>query len=178
MDVSHQHWSLTKLTSLTHTVDDLLQYRDEFLVKVQQRLRQAQEYSRRGYNMHRDMHFNVGDQVSLCILQPPGHVPGSPLERQARPSLCSKVQEHVGNIVYKLWLPTGARVHNVFHMGLLKPYHGAAPTRPPSLPSIHNGRHLPQPLKLLRTRLHHGTWHVLVHWACFEESEATWEALD
>jgi hypothetical protein len=37
------------------------------------------------------------------------------------------ILERIGSWAYKLELPARARLHNVYHVGLLKPYHGASP---------------------------------------------------
>ena len=72
-------------------------------------------------------------------------------------------------------MPAGTRIHDVFHVGLLKPYHGTPPATTPSLPPLQQGRMLQQPEKILKSKLQHGTLHVLVQWSGFPQSEATWE---
>ena len=54
---------------------------------------------------------------------------------------------------YRLELPPRARIHNVFHVGLLKKYHGPPPEKPPGLPAIFQGRAHPTPHKALQAHL-------------------------
>ena len=78
-------------------------------------------------------------------------------------------------VAYRLRLPPGARIHDVFHVGVLKPFHGTPPTITPALPPLQHGRMLQQPEKVFKSKLRRGTWHILVKWSGFPESEATWE---
>jgi len=75
-------------------------------------------------------------------------------------------------------LPAGARLHNVFHVGLLKPFHGTPPVAPAPLPPVQHGRVCPQPAKVLRGRLARGRYEVLVQWVDQDASSAAWVALD
>jgi hypothetical protein len=69
----------------------------------------------------------------------------------------------------------GARIHDVFHVGLLKPFRGEPPANPPALPSTADGRLLPGPEKVLQAQLRRGAWYVLIQWAGLPTEEATWE---
>jgi hypothetical protein len=52
-------------------------------------------------------------------------------------------------VAYRLALPEGARLHDVFHVGLLKPFYGAPPPVPPPLPALEEGRLVSIPAKVL-----------------------------
>jgi hypothetical protein len=56
-----------------------------------------------------------------------------------------KIIERVGDVAYKLELSAGAKLHSVFHVDLLKPYHDTTPTGPGVLPLTRHGRAIPQP---------------------------------
>ena len=47
-----------------------------------------------------------------------------------------QISEHVGPVAYRLMLPEGACFHDVFHVGVLKPFHGTPLTATPSLPPL------------------------------------------
>jgi hypothetical protein len=82
------------------------------------------------------------------------------------------ILERIGQLAYRLQLPAGACIHDLFHVGLLKPYRGTAPTATPTLPPTADGRLLPSPAKVLRAQLHHGIWYLLVQWEGLQEEEA------
>jgi hypothetical protein len=48
-----------------------------------------------------------------------------------------QVLDHMGMVAYHLQLPDGTRVHDVFHMGMLKPFRGTPPTSVLVLPPLH-----------------------------------------
>lgn len=86
-----------------------------------------------------------------------------------------KIVAKVDSVAYRMELPSHARIHDVFHVGLLKKFHGQSPNSPPSLPDLHHGRVVPAPEAVRQARLAHGVWQVLVHWRGQPASEATWE---
>jgi len=168
-------------TARTDTVDTLLLDRDAFLNDVCGRLQQAQEYARHHYDAHhRDLEFQVGDWVWLRVLHRPTQtlLPGSRGKLGPRYAGPYKILERIGAVAYKIELPAGARIHGVFHVGVLKPFRGTPPANTPHLPPLQDGCLLPQPKRVLRASLRRGAWHVLVQWAGMSSGEATWEPVD
>lgn len=165
----------------TDTMDTMLQNRDTFLAEVRTRLLQAQAYAKKYYDAdHRPLEFPVDSWVWLRMLHRPTQslLPGK--RGQLGPHYVGpfKVLERIGNVDYRLQLPAGAHIHDVFHVGLLKPFHGAPPASTPALPPTQHGRRLPDPEHVLQSQLRRGSWFVLIKWAGLHESEATWEAID
>ncbi|KAJ1257432.1 hypothetical protein BS78_K041900 [Paspalum vaginatum] len=166
---------------LAATVDDLLQERDHFLQEVRDRLLQAQHYAKQQYDSkHRPLEFQVGDWVWLRLLHRQAgslvHRPNLKLgPRYARPF---RVTERPGAVPYRLRPLDGARIHDVFHVGVLKPFHGEPLEGPPPLPPMEHGHLLPVSAKILKASLRRDVWHVLVHWTGDDEANATWEPLE
>jgi hypothetical protein len=165
----------------TETVDVLLRDRDTFIAEVRDRLLQAQAYAKKYYDAkHRPLEFSTGDWVLLRLLHRPAQslVPGFRGKLSPRYAGPFQVTERIGPVAYRLQLPEGARIHDVFHVGVLKPFRGQPPSTSPGLPPLHNGRLLHQPAAALRAQLRRGAWHVLIQWTDMAESDASWELLD
>lgn len=110
-------------------------------------------------SQRRDLEFALGDWVwvHLQYRSAVGITPQSP----GKLSQCYygpfRVLESIGTVSYRLELPSGACIHNVFHVALLKKYEGAPPVAPVLLPSIVRGRVVPEPEAVLKTRLNRGS---------------------
>ena len=78
----------------------------------------------------------------------------------------------------RLALPPRAKLHDVFHVGLLKKWVGNPPAAPPPLPAMHNGVVEPEPEHAVRARLARGIRQVLIQWKGEPAASATWEDLD
>jgi hypothetical protein len=66
--------------------------------------------------------------------------------------LASKQTKLINDVVVRLALPPHTRLHDVFHIGLLKKFCGPPPDAPP-LPTIHHGASILEPDRAVRTRV-------------------------
>jgi hypothetical protein len=69
----------------------------------------------------------------------------------------------INDVTYQPELPPRARLHVMFHVGLLKQFVGTHPSVSPALPQIYNGAAMPEPEHVLRSRLARGVRQLLVH---------------
>lgn len=115
----------------------MLADREEFLSEVRDRLLQAQECASRQYDAHhRDIEFSPGDWVWLCVLHRPAQslVPGRRSKLSPWFPGPFQIVERMGTVAYRLKLPEDSCIHDVFHIGFLKQFHGVPPTTVPQLP--------------------------------------------
>ena len=88
-----------------------------------------------------------------------------------------QVVARLGTVAYRLRLPDSAKIHDVFHVALLKKFHGEPPAQIPALPPLVHGRVIPTPAKVVRARWNRGVWQLLVQWVGRPAADATWEPL-
>jgi hypothetical protein len=79
--------------------------------------------------------------------------------------------------IYKLKLPEGARLHNVFHVGLLKKFIGEPPSSPAPLPPTRHGRACWEPEEALKVKLARSRQEVLIKWKNRAAAESKWVVL-
>ena len=81
-------------------------------------------------------------------------------------------------MAYRLELPPHARLHDVFHVGLLKKFVGTPPSAPPALPPVYHGAAVPELEHVIRSCLARGVRQLLVHWKGESAASATREDAD
>jgi hypothetical protein len=126
---------------------------------------------------HRLVEFNVGDWVWLRLQyrSATGITPLQPNKLSPRFYGLYQVVERIGEVAYRLQPPSKAKIHDVFHVALLKKFEGQTPSVVIPLPTIQNGRVIPTPEKVIRARLNRGNWEELVAWQGQPSTSATWE---
>jgi hypothetical protein len=155
--------------------------RDEFMQEIRDRLEQAQQYYKAYYDKrHREVTFEVGDWVWIRLL----YRPVASLDVKGRGKLGPKffgpyqILECVGEVSYKLRLPPGAKLNDVFHIGLLKKFCGEPPQTMITLPLIRHGRVCLEPSTVVKSRLARGRHELLVCWKGLASSESLWIHLE
>jgi hypothetical protein len=95
--------------------------------------------------------FVIGDWVWLRLQHrsAAGITPQQPTKLSPRYFGPYKIIERIGDVAYHLQLPANARIHNVFHVTLLKKFEGNPPDAVVPHPPIHHGRVLPVHNKIL-----------------------------
>jgi hypothetical protein len=158
-----------------------MEARVSFLADVRYRLHQAQEVQKRHYDrLHRQVTYQVGEWVLLRLRQHqaaslPRTTTGKLKPRYVGPY---RIVELVNSVAVRLELPPGARLHDVFHIGVIKKFVGTPLATPPALPTILHGAVLPESDRVVNARLARDVRQLLVHWRGKPATSATWEDFD
>jgi hypothetical protein len=144
------------------------------LVKAQDRQKSYADTKRR------PLSFTVGDKVLLSTKNLKLRSSGS---RKLLPRFIGPftITQEINPVAFKLDLPSGLRIHNVFHISLLKPYldgtHFGSYKSPP-FPSIIDGEleYEVESIKAHRLAQVQRRGHeYLVHWKGYSDADNTWE---
>ncbi|GJP70681.1 hypothetical protein CLOP_g1588 [Closterium sp. NIES-67] len=150
-----------------------------FWDRTHKRLLDIQQQQKRQADCHRTDHtITVGDQVLLDTR----NINISHLPSKLRPRFCGPflVEAQVTPATFRLRLPTTWKIHNAFHVQLLKPYRdpntvftGRQPPPPPPV-LIHDEPEYEVESVFAHHRRRNGTVEFLICWKGYDPSEDSW----
>jgi hypothetical protein len=178
---------LPTLTTLSTEAQKTLGDKQTMITVLQQNLAKAQSTMKKYADQKRTPRsFLLGDMVYLKM-QPHRETAlgkGNPLKLASKWYGPFKIIQTVGRRAYKLQLPAGTLLHDVFHVSNLKKHIGDTAVPNPNLPLLTPTGKLKQlPLTVLQHRQvprSNDEYEVavpqwLIHWDGMTEEEATWE---
>ncbi|GKC68365.1 transposon Tf2-2 polyprotein [Tanacetum coccineum] len=145
-------------TTLNKSVDTTLSIREELIEELRNNLKHAQyKYKKFADAKRRDEQFNEGD-LMFIKLQP--HRQSFVAQRHnqklgRRYFGLFLIVKKIGVVAYQVELPAHAKVHNVFHVSLLKRFHSYLTNSPVVSMWDTNKAHL-EPQAIIQTRIEFG----------------------
>ena len=164
--------------AIIQSVDDLLTERDRFLEQTKLRLQLSQDYYSKHYDRkHTDRQFNIGDWVWLKLMTRTAVAISTIRKGKLAPKYFGpfQISECINSVAYRLNLPADTRIHNAFHVSMLKKHNGPPPTEPAQLPTLHEGTAVPEPELMLKSRIYRGQLQILIKWKNQPAAESSWE---
>lgn len=132
-------------------------------------------------NHRLDLQFTVGDWVYVK-LRPYRQTSVQPTYSKLSKKFYGPFQilDRISAVVYRLQLLDNSRIHNVFHVSLLKPHHNTIPTENQALPPFNFDNHpIVYPLHILDWKTDNivdpPIQQALVQWHSLPLEDATWE---
>ena len=167
------------------SVDRSLQAREKVIHSLRHNLSKAQHRMKQLADKHRsERELAVGDWVYVKLQPYRQHSLRSHHCQKLSPRYFGPFQvlARIGAVAYKLALPSHARIHDTFHISLLKKKVGTGGTQAQIPAGItHQGQMLAEPIAVLDRRLvkrgRVAATQVLVQWSNSFPEDATWEYL-
>ncbi|XP_042065712.1 uncharacterized protein LOC121809252 [Salvia splendens] len=167
---------------MAHVIHAPATKRAELLIELRRNLSRAQQRMTASANRHRrHIEFEVGSFVWLKLQPYRQHSVARPISAKLSKRFYGpfEVEERIGPVAYRLRLPEGSRIHDVFHVSLLRAFVKDDPIVP--LPEQFVGnRPVVHPVAILDSKIlwHKGAAveHVLVRWLDGSDSPS-WEPL-
>jgi hypothetical protein len=144
-----------------------LQDRDIFLAEVCDRLLQAHNLMKTVHDKsHQPLEFIPGDLVWLRLNQRAAvSVYDDPLSKlEPKYYGLYRMLECIGDLTYRLQLPSRVCIHDVFHIAFLKKYTGTEPVVIPPLAPIVRGPAVSEPQQVVHARPMAHSWDLFVKW--------------
>ena len=173
--------TVSKVESVNNFVDRIQQV----WLKAKQNIQKAQIQQQRYYDArHKPESFEEGSYVLLSTQNL--RMKGTPSKLRRRFAGPFKIIQRVGNQAYKLQLPDSWRIHNVFHVSLLKRwiaqhYRTAEATAQPELdldldqPKEFEVEKIIRKRRVLKRNGRLSHYEYLTMWTGYPIEEATWE---
>jgi hypothetical protein len=91
------------------------------------------------------------------------------------------IVKQINTVAIQLKLLNSMKIHHVFHVSLLEPYHASNipwRTHEPPPPIVVNGEQKYEVEEILDLRISHRQLQYLVHWQGYDINEYTWELIE
>jgi len=182
-------WSL-KTPSKLPAVEEYISSMQKALASAKSALHSAQQRQKfYADKPHRHVEFQPNDKVMLSTQNIRVKTPGTPklMPKWLGPLT---VTERINSVAYRLALPKALRIHDVFHVSLLKRYNDSGRTQPQPFSFIENGQeyfrverilhHRPREITTRRKTKHRPKqtqkiYEYLIKWEGFDDDQNTWE---
>jgi hypothetical protein len=174
--------SLATPNSKIESLNQMIREMHSVLECARQCMQGAQERSKHYADQRRSVReFEVGQKVFLKVTPKRS---GLKLGRSRKlsPRFCGPFQiiKRVGQVAYALDLPKDWKIHNIFHVSLLRRYVSDPAHVLPDLPQVApEGEMLAEPERILQVDLQHlrnrSFRRFLIKWKDYPEDEASWE---
>ncbi|KAJ7959586.1 Ty3/gypsy retrotransposon protein [Quillaja saponaria] len=175
------HIPYTKSDSENDAVDRSLSAKEGVIQLLKENIKKAQNRMKMQADRHRtERAYEVGNWVYLKLQSYKQHsINSSKFHKLAAkyygPFLILK---KIGLVAYALQLPPSAKIHNVFHVSLLKTHHGRHEVQAQLPQFSEDGLVSPEPVKVLDKRMvkknNKAVVQLLVEWSHTAPEDATW----
>ena len=162
-------------------VKEMLKHMHEAIAEAKTCLRAAQQRQKAYADMHRrDVEFNVGDMVLLSTKNITMKMVGA---SKLMPKFVGPfpIVKQVNKVAYQIKLPPCMKIHDVFHVSLLKEYREDGAVQPPPPPTLIGDELEYDVERILIHRDKHpvGGWKIkrefLIKWLGYGPEHNTWE---
>jgi len=165
-------------TTQVAAVEGTLVARDAVLREVRRQLMGAQNRMKQVYDKdHTEREFCPGEWVYLRLHNYRQQSLSKRTNQKLAPRFFGpyRITAKIGPVAYRLALPPSSKIHNVFHVSVLKKWLGTGTPVQDHLPVGEDEPVFPQ--AVLDRRIQQGVHQLLVHWQGYSPADATWESL-
>ena len=157
--------------------------REECIEMLKYHLNCVQQRMKKQADRHRsDRQLSIGTWVYVKLQPYRQHSPDLRRNQKLSPKFFGPflIIARVGSVAYKLELPVHAKIHQVFHVSLLKEHLGAIPTKLGAMPDMDDQGLLAAELVAILARKldkkgNQAMVYLLIQWSNKPKEEASWK---